>query len=85
SRESVRLSIDDKPVPLPLRWEGSYVVIAKETVAAGSIIALNHDLPERQTVEEMPVSHRKFHLDWRGDEVLACDPRVVIYPARVAH
>lgn len=84
SRESVRLSIDDKPVPLPLRWEGNYVVMAKEIVAAGSVITVNHDLPERQTVEEMPISHRKFQLDWRGDEVCACDPKVGIYPAKAS-
>lgn len=31
-------------------------------------------------MEEMPVSHRKFHLTWRGDEVVACEPKVPIYP-----
>ena len=35
---------------------------------------------KKQTVEEMPVSHNKFYLSWRGDEVTACEPRVEIYP-----
>jgi len=29
----------------------------------------------------MPVSHRKFHLTWRGDQVIAYEPKVPIYPA----
>ncbi len=77
ARDSVRLSLDGKPLPLLL--DGHYAVIAKSDVFAGSTIALNHDLPERETVEEMPVSHRKFRLTWRGDEVVACEPKVPIY------
>ena len=43
------------------------------------VITLQHDLPVRTTIEEMPVSHRKFQLTWRGDEVISCDPKVPIY------
>jgi hypothetical protein len=82
-RESVRLSIEEKP--LTPRWDGSsVVVVSKADAAAGDTIILRHALPERETVEWMPVSHRQFHLTWRGDEVLACDPKVPIYPARVS-
>lgn len=80
ARESVRLAIADKP--LPLRWEGSFLIIARNDVTVGSIITLQHDLPQRQTVEEMPISHRKFNLTWRGDEVVSCDPKVPIYPEK---
>ncbi|MFA6564882.1 MAG: hypothetical protein WCV00_23455 [Verrucomicrobiia bacterium] len=80
ARESVRLAIADKP--LPLRWEGSFLIVARNDVTAGSAITLQHNLPQRQTVEEMPVSHRKFHLTWRGDEVVSCDPKVPIYPEK---
>ena len=79
SRESVTLLLGDRP--LPLQWDGNFLVVEKE-VAAGSTITLRHDLPEKQTVEELPVSHRKFQLTWRGDEVVACDPTVPIYPAK---
>ena len=77
SRESVRLSQGDKP--LPLHWDGPYLVVRKRPVAAGKTITLRHDLPEKETVEVMPVSHRQFHLNWRGDEVVACNPKVEIY------
>lgn len=76
-RESVRLKIADETQSL--RWEGSFLIISGNDVARGSVITLQHDLPQRQTVEEMPVSHRKFHLAWRGDEVISCDPKVPIY------
>ena len=77
TRSSVRLAADGKD--LPLTWDGHYLVVAKGT---GQIIQLRHDLPEKQTTEEMPVSHRQFHLSWRGDEVIACDPPVPIYPPK---
>ncbi len=80
TRDSVRLAADGKE--LPLRWEGPFLLVDKGTVAPGKTILLRHDLPEKQIVEEMPVSHRKFHLTWRGDQVLACEPEVPIYPAK---
>jgi hypothetical protein len=64
---------------LPLHWDGSYLVVRKRQVTVGKTITLLHDLPEKETVEEMPVSHRQFHLSWRGDEVIACNPGVDIY------
>lgn len=78
SRDSVRLSLGNDT--LPLHWDGSYLVVGKGLTAPGKTITLRYDLPEKQTVEEMPVSHNKFHLSWRGDEVTACEPRVEIYP-----
>jgi hypothetical protein len=77
-RESVRLDIAGQA--LPLRWKGSFLTIASDDVAPGGVITLQHDLPPKQTVEEMPISHRKFVLDWRGDEVVSCTPKVPIYP-----
>ena len=81
-RDSVQLKIAGQS--LPLRWDGSYLAIDQENVSPGTTITLQHDLPEKQTVEEMPVSHRQFHLTWRGDEVIACDPKVPIYPGKQA-
>jgi len=80
SRDSVRLTVVGRE--LSLRWDGSFLVIDKGKVSPGGTICVRHDLPEKQTVEEMPVSHRKFHLTWRGDDVIACEPKVPIYPAR---
>jgi len=77
SRNSVLLFQGDKP--LPLHWDGSYPVVRKRKVTVGKTIILRHDLPQKETVEEMPVSHRQFHLSWRGDEVIACNPEVDIY------
>lgn len=79
SRESVRLKVADKS--LPFRWDGSFLAVARDDVAEGSVVTLQHDLPARETVEEMPVSRRQFHLTWRGDEVVSCNPKVPIYPA----
>jgi len=80
TREKVRLEMDGKS--LPLRWEGSYLQVSKKEFEARVPITLRYDLPARQTVEEMPVSHNKFNLTWKGDEVVSCDPKVPIYPAR---
>jgi hypothetical protein len=77
TKSSVHLTVDGKD--LPLSWDGPYLLVTKGT---GKIIQLRHDLPEKQTTEEMPVSHRQFHLSWRGDEVIACDPTVPIYPPK---
>ena len=78
-RDSVRLAVEG--VAVPLRWDGPYLVIDKGVVGPGRPILLRHDLPETRTVEEMPVSRRTFRLTWRGDEVVACEPAVPIYPA----
>jgi len=80
TKSSVRLTADGKD--LPLTWDGHYLVVEKGAVPSGQIIHLRHDLPEKQTTEEMPVSHRQFRLSWRGDEVIACDPPVAIYPQK---
>ena len=79
TRDSVRLSADG--TELPLRWDGSFLLIEKGMTGSGRTFLLRHDLPEKQTVEEMPVSHRRFHLTWSGDQVIACEPKVLIYPA----
>lgn len=79
-RNSVKLTAGGKA--LSLNWDGPYLKIAAADVVTGQIITLEHDLPRHETTEEMPVSHRQFHLSWRGDEVVACDPKVPIYPAK---
>ncbi|MFA6546178.1 MAG: hypothetical protein WCS99_17290, partial [Limisphaerales bacterium] len=61
-RDSLRPAVDGKP--LPLRREGSFVVIEKTEATAGSTISLSHDLRERDTVEELPVSHKQCHPHW---------------------
>ena len=70
--------------PLPLRWDGNYVTVAAEASGPGAAVELQYDLPSRNTVETTPVSRREFHLAWRGDEVIGCEPAAPIYPARSA-
>ena len=79
-RDSVRLTASGKV--LPLTWDGPFLKISRTDVEAGQAVALEHDLPRHETVEAMVVSHRQFHLNWRGDEVIGCDPKVPIYPAQ---
>jgi hypothetical protein len=81
-RESVQVSIADKA--WPLRWDGSFLTIPSVELPVGSIVTLRHDLPRHETTEEMPVSHRKFRLSWRGNEVISCEPKVPIYPGSPA-
>jgi hypothetical protein len=81
ARESVRIRVEDKT--LPLHWDESYLVLDAAQMVAGRPITLQHDLPWTESVEEMPVSKKKFRLAWRGDEVTACDPCVPIYPCGV--
>ena len=83
SRDAVRLETGDKAVPL--QWDGSYLALDAAEAVAGRPIVLRHDLPKKETVEEMPVSHRKFRLSWRGDEVIACEPPVPIYRGTAQH
>ena len=68
--------------PLAVVWDGSYVVVPASKVRAGEPTEVEYELPERTTVETMPVSRRQFRLEWRGDEVTACDPEAPIYPAK---
>jgi len=78
-RESIQWRLGDKN--LPLHWDGIYLTISGGDIPPGSTFTLQYDLPRSQTIEEMPISHRKFHLTWRGDEVVSCDPKVPMYPA----
>jgi hypothetical protein len=78
TRSSVQLSATGRSVAF--RWDGPFVVVDRETVIPGRPLTLEHDLPRRQTTETMPGSGRRFDLTWRGDEVIACAPRVPIYP-----
>jgi hypothetical protein len=77
-RESLQVKIAG--APRPVRWEDGYLSIPSAELPARSVVEVQHDLPAHQTVEEMPVSHRRFQLNWRGDEVVSCDPKVPIYP-----
>ncbi|MEP6673301.1 MAG: hypothetical protein ABJF10_29390 [Chthoniobacter sp.] len=78
TRESVQLSIAGKQGPLT--WDGAFLTLSRKDVVEGIPVALEYDLPLKETQEEMPVSHRKFRLSWRGDEVVSCSPKVPIYP-----
>ena len=78
-RETISLTASGKS--LPLGWDGSYLLVSAKDAKADSPVELSYGLPERETVEVMPVSSREFRLSWRGDEVVACDPQVPIYPA----
>ncbi|MDR3402084.1 MAG: hypothetical protein P4L99_06255 [Chthoniobacter sp.] len=77
TREAVQLSVADKPVPL--NWDGAFLVLARKEVVVGSPVTLQYELPLHETAEVMPVSHLSFRLNWRGDEVIACEPKVPIY------
>jgi len=79
-RTSVRVRTAGRPMAVV--WDGPYVVVPASEVRAGEPVEVEYDLPERTTVETMPVSRRQFRLQWRGDEVAACDPEAPIYPAR---
>jgi hypothetical protein len=78
-RRTVSLTASGKS--LPLRWDGAYLLVSAKDAKLGNTIELTYDLPERETVEVMPVSGREFRLSWRGDGVAACDPEVAIHPA----
>ncbi len=80
ARGSVRMSVDEKQ--LPLHWDGSHLTLDAAQVVVGRAITLQHDLPRTETVEVMPVSKKQFRLAWQGDEVVGCDPCVPIYPCR---
>jgi len=80
TREKVRLTVENRA--LPLDWDGPYLRVSSTDIVDGSAITLQHDLPPRQTVEEMPISHSKYALTWRGDEVVSCDPKAPIYAPR---
>ncbi len=78
-RETVSLTASGKNVPI--RWDGSYLVVSVEGTKAGRAIELSYELPDHETVEVMPISGREFRLTWRGDEVVTCEPEVAIYLA----
>jgi hypothetical protein len=82
-RETLRLAASRRL--LPLRWDGPYLRVPARDAPANATIELTYELPARETVEIMPISRRRFHLTWRGDEVVVCDPEVPIYPARQAN
>lgn len=75
-RERIQLSQSGQP--LPLQWDGAYLALTAASI--DQPIELQYALPRAERVEEMPVSHRKFHLTWRGDVVTGCAPTVPIYP-----
>jgi hypothetical protein len=77
SRDSVRLRIGERL--MASSWDGSYLALSSKELSDQVPVTLEYDLPAHQTVEEMPVSHRKFQLQWRGDDVVSCDPKVPIY------
>ncbi len=79
-RDTVRLSVNE--TRLPLQWQGPFVVIEKSEITKSDAIALHYELPERDTREEMPISHTLYRLHWRGDAVIGCEPKVAIYPAK---
>ncbi len=80
-RDSVQITAGDKT--LAQRWDGSYLVLEAAEVSVGHVVVLQYGLPQKTTTEKMPVSKREFTLSWRGDEVIACDPPVPIYPEEV--
>ncbi len=76
-RDSVRIAVGDHP--LTPRWDGAYLMLEATEAPVGHTVVVEYGLPEKETVEEMPVSKRKFRLSWRGDEVIGCEPSVPIY------
>jgi len=79
-RDSVRISVGGKV--LPLRWDGSWLLMDAADVSAGRAVVVQYGLPEKETKEKMPVSKRTFRLSWRGDEVVTSDPSTPIYSER---
>ena len=77
-RESVAIRVADQPIAV--QWDGAYAVVP--SVPGGATIALDYELPTRNSVETMPVSRQAYRLVWRGDEVVACEPEAPIYRAK---
>jgi hypothetical protein len=78
NRDAIKLTQMERQ--MPLEWDGHYLTIPAAMIEPGQAIELEYDLPTSETTEELPVSHRQFHLAWRGDEVSGCTPAVAIYP-----
>lgn len=76
-RESIRISAAGQV--LSPRWDNSWLVVDAADISADRPVVLEYGLSKKETTEVMPVSKREFHLSWRGDEVVACNPEVPIY------
>lgn len=71
-RDSLHLSVDG--ADLPIEFVGPWLFISREHVRPGRTLALRHALPARETTETFP-SGARYRLQWRGDQVVAVDPR----------
>ncbi|HRX43617.1 MAG TPA: glycoside hydrolase family 127 protein, partial [Clostridia bacterium] len=60
-------------------YKGNYLHIGNSWIHKGKEVRIEFDLPEYKTEEVMKTSKRKFHLHWRGDNVVYCNPEVPIY------
>jgi hypothetical protein len=65
--------------PVVVDWDGPFAFLPAGSCPAEVPIELHYNLPPRTSVETLPVSKQVFHLSWRGDDVVACDPEVPLY------
>lgn len=68
---TVRFTVDGRAV-IPVR-NGTFARIPEALLRPGSVIVLSHDLPRRQTEEQMP-SGRAYRFSWIGDEIAGISP-----------
>ena len=76
--ESLVLSVNNQPAR-SWTWEGRFMAIPSND-AISRTIRLEYDLPVRQSTETMQDSGISFRFNWRGDEIVGCDPPIPIYP-----
>jgi len=63
-------------------YKGNYLHVDSSCIGKGEEVRIEFDLPKYETEEVMKTSKRTFHLHWRGDEVVSCEPEVPIYTNR---
>ncbi len=71
-RDSVQLTVEGRPCSP--QFIGPWLFVSRDMLQPGSVIKLRHALPTRTTTETWP-SGTSYELRWRGDQVVAVDPR----------
>ncbi len=70
-RETVRITVDERPVPLNVI--GSFAFVDRQLLQRGSKVVLHYALPVRETTETMPMGDT-YRFRWRGDEIIGVHP-----------
>ena len=70
--QSVTVTVDGEACEWSER--DPYVLISRTQLPPGAEARLSFELPERTTVETMPVSGHEYTLSWRGDRPVSVIP-----------